>query len=58
MLKNDSFSESIRKTFSYNETEPGFQIHQILTDRDGISVVYLTKPIALYIQMAQLILLE
>ncbi|CAI2182418.1 6647_t:CDS:10 [Funneliformis geosporum] len=33
------------KTFSYNETEPGYQINQILTYREGTSVVYLTKPI-------------
>src|SRR5436190_20520038 len=33
------------KTFSYNETEPGYQIYQVLTYRDGISVAYLTKPI-------------
>jgi hypothetical protein len=33
------------KTFSYNETEPGYQIYQILTYRDGTSVAYLTKSI-------------
>lgn len=33
------------KTFSYNETKPGYQVYQILTYRDGTSVAYLTKPI-------------
>ncbi|CAG8611342.1 11793_t:CDS:2 [Funneliformis caledonium] len=33
------------KTFSYNETEPGFQVYQLLTYYDGTSVVYLNKPI-------------
>ncbi|CAG8574081.1 17486_t:CDS:10 [Funneliformis caledonium] len=44
VLINPLFVHSY-KTFSYNETEPGYQIYQVLTYRDGTSVVYLTKPI-------------
>ncbi|CAG8517544.1 16437_t:CDS:10 [Funneliformis mosseae] len=44
VLINPLFVHSY-KTFSYNETEPGYQIYQVLAYRDGTSVVYLTKPI-------------
>ncbi|CAG8740287.1 17059_t:CDS:2, partial [Rhizophagus irregularis] len=33
------------KILSHNESEPGYQVHQILTNHDGTSVIYLTKPI-------------
>jgi hypothetical protein len=33
------------ETFSHNETESGYQVRQILTYRDGTSLIYLTKPI-------------
>ncbi|CAB5193399.1 unnamed protein product [Rhizophagus irregularis] len=33
------------KILSHNESEPGYQVHQILTNHDGTSVIYLTKSI-------------
>ncbi|CAI2174672.1 3054_t:CDS:10, partial [Funneliformis geosporum] len=41
----DPLSISSYKVLSYNETEPDYKINQILTYPDGISVVFLTKPI-------------
>ncbi|RIA88250.1 hypothetical protein C1645_775438 [Glomus cerebriforme] len=45
MLFINPFGVHSYNTFSYNETEPGYQIYQILTYRDGSSIVYLTKPL-------------
>ncbi|GBB88775.1 hypothetical protein RclHR1_15380003 [Rhizophagus clarus] len=45
MLFINPFGVKSYKTFSHNETDPGYRIHQILTYRDGSSLIYLTKPI-------------